>query len=638
MNYEEGDLMITKKHAIIVKYLNDKDGYTTSNELATLLEVSTKTIKRYISDINDYIKKYNVEISSSRGIGYKLNGTKSNLANLLDEAKQYINGFVEDDSDESRITNTICMFINKQYISIEDIADNLNLSIGATNKLATKIKETIKRYNLTIKSKPYYGSFIFGEEISLRQLITDYAIKTDENNKIKVHLDNITQSDISNIENTLGKYLRKQEIIISDKDFNLLVSKIIVSIFRNNVGCSDGIRLLDTGYRLHNYVFIKKIMEEISQKIGFELVEDEILYISNYSGVVANSCKEMTNASNKSEEKINKLIGEALKDILLISGRDYSKDEDFMKSIFEHIKRFINRSKANVTSSNPLLDQIKSKFTIEFNLAIFLAKKIESEFNVVLNEDELGYIAIHFAAANERNKKNTSKNICIVCHYGIGTGQLLSEKLKQSISDLNVVGVYPARYLDMAIDQEIDLIVSTVEIKDSEKPVLYINNIFDDNIVENVNKAFYEKEERRKIINNMFDKEAFFTIKGNEKNEVILTICNKLKEKGFIEDDSIESILNREKISSTEIGNLVAIPHTIVEGDKKSIIGVAVLENPIIWDKQEVQLVFMVFFNPKEKHNFSIFKYLYNFIKDEGGVRGIIKICEFDKFMTLIED
>lgn len=94
--------------------------------------------------------------------------------------------------------------------------------------------------------------------------------------------------------------------------------------------------------------------------------------------------------------------------------------------------------------------------------------------------------------------KNTSKKICIVCHYGIGTGQLISEKLKQNISDLSVVGVYPVRYLDMAISQDVDLIVSTVELKGYEKPVLYIENIFDDSLIENVNKAFMKrkKEER----------------------------------------------------------------------------------------------------------------------------------------------
>lgn len=629
--------MITKKHAIIVKYLSNKDGYTTSNELATLLDVSTKTIKRYILDINDYLKKHDVEISSSRGIGYKLNGSKSSIFNVVKEAKKYINGFIEDDSDESRISTAICMLINNTYVSIDEIAENLNLSIGATNKLTTKIKESIKKYDLTIKSKPYHGSYIFGEEINLRQLITDYAIKSDGRNKIKVYLDNISEQDIRNIENTLGDHLRKQDVIISDKDFNLLVSKIIVSIFRSKSGYSEGIKSLDTGYRLHNYVLIKELMEDLSKKIKFSLIEDEILYISNYSGVVANSYKDSANKSSEIE-LINKLIDESLKDILLISGRDYSQDIDFMNAISEHIKRFINRSKANIISKNPLLSQIKSKFPIEFNLAIFLANKIENELNAKLNEDELGYIAIHFAAANERNKKNTSKKICIVCHYGIGTGQLLSEKLKHSISDLNVVGVYPARYLDMATNQDVDLIVSTVDICDSEKPVIYIDNIFDDDVVENINKALYEKEERRKIISTMFDEEAFFTIKGEDKQEVMLNLCNKLKEKGFIEEYSIKSILDRENISSTEIGNLVAIPHTIVEDDKKSIIGVAVLENPIIWDKQEVQLVFMVFFNPKEKHNFSIFKYLYNFIKDEGGVRGIIKICDFKKLMTLIGD
>ncbi|MGO0807211.1 hypothetical protein ACTPEF_25170, partial [Clostridioides difficile] len=42
--------------------------------------------------------------------------------------------------------------------------------------------------------------------------------------------------------------------------------------------------------------------------------------------------------------------------------------------------------------------------------------------------------------------------------------------------------VYPVRYLDMAISQDVDLIVSTVELKGYEKPVLYIENIFDDSL------------------------------------------------------------------------------------------------------------------------------------------------------------
>ncbi|MGO0916255.1 PRD domain-containing protein, partial [Clostridioides difficile] len=38
----------------------------------------------------------------------------------------------------------------------------------------------------------------------------------------------------------------------------------------------------------------------------------------------------------------------------------------------DHIKRFLNRARANVKSNNPLLHQIKEKFPIAFNLAVFL--------------------------------------------------------------------------------------------------------------------------------------------------------------------------------------------------------------------------------------------------------------------------
>lgn len=129
------------------------------------------------------------------------------------------------------------------------------------------------------------------------------------------------------------------------------------------------------------------------------------------------------------------------------------------------------------------------------------------------------------------------------------------------------------------------MIVFIVELKGYEKFVLYIENIFDDSLIENVNKVFYEKEERRKIISNMFDEKVFFSIKVSIKEEVIILFLNKLKERDFIEESFIKSIIDRENILLIEIGNLVVIFYIIVKGDKKFIIGVGIFENLIIWDK-----------------------------------------------------
>lgn len=228
--------MINKKYALIVKYLNERNEYVTSNELAVLLKVSTKTITRYIDDINYYIKNYNVEICSSRGMGYKIIGSRNNINKVVNEAKKYIDELSDDDSYDSRIRNIICIFINNRFITAEKIADELNLSIGSTNKLISEVKRKINKYDLKIKSKPYYGSYIEGDEVDIRSLITDYAIKSNNKNKIKVFLNNISTKDIQCIEDFLSYHLKKKNIIISDKDFYFILSRIIASISRVKSG------------------------------------------------------------------------------------------------------------------------------------------------------------------------------------------------------------------------------------------------------------------------------------------------------------------------------------------------------------------------------------------------------------------
>ncbi len=42
------------------------------------------------------------------------------------------------------MSNIICMLINRNYMSIEAMAEELNLSIAAINKLSSKLKENLK--------------------------------------------------------------------------------------------------------------------------------------------------------------------------------------------------------------------------------------------------------------------------------------------------------------------------------------------------------------------------------------------------------------------------------------------------------------------------------------------------------------
>lgn len=631
--------MISKKHSIIIKYLSEKNEYVTAVELSLLLEVSIRTIKRYIKDLNYFLTDYGVEVSSTKGIGYKLKGSAKEIRLIKIEAIKFIEGFETDDSMEGRIKNVLCIFLNNDYVKVEELSDKLNLSIPSINKLIAKIKGRLKEYELNIISKPFHGSEIVGQEIKIRSLILHYAVKTDENNFLEVMLDNISKVEIALIEKIVIEGLKDSGIIISDKDFNLLLTRIITSVSRIRKNFTIKETAFEDSYLLHSYDFIKDILQKIGIVLNIPIKEDEILYVSSSSGVIIYNYNTRKELSLDTQGEVNKFVEGILLEINLITDIDFRADTDFINALVMHLKIFINRFKAGVSATNPMLMEIKTKLPMETNLATIVAKKLKEEFKVVLDEDEIGFIAMHFGAAFERRKGTTGKRICIICNYGIGTSQLLSEKLKQRISDITIVGTYPVRYLDIALKQDIDYIVSTVKLdKNNFKvPVLYIENVFSDDIVNELHQVFHEKEEKRKIFKEVFNKKAFFTINAKTSQDAIKQIGKAMKSKGFIDDEVIALVLEREKMSSTDIGHLVAIPHTILEGSYKSIIGVGVLEKPIMWNKEEVQLIFMVCFNKSESYNFPVFKYLYNFIEDEGEVRRALKFFNFDKLMEILD-
>nr|WP_243183350.1 PTS sugar transporter subunit IIA [Anaerosolibacter carboniphilus] len=136
----------------------------------------------------------------------------------------------------------------------------------------------------------------------------------------------------------------------------------------------------------------------------------------------------------------------------------------------------------------------------------------------------------------------------------------------------------------------------------------------------------------------MFHENAFYCVEANAKEEIIAEIGKKMTQVGLIDEGVVASVLDREKISATDIGHMVAIPHSPINGIHKSVIGVAVLDKPILWDKYEVQVVFMICFNLAERKNLQIFKYMYNLIEDADLVKSIIKCKSFQSFMRIIQD
>ncbi len=106
------------------------------------------------------------------------------------------------------------------------------------------------------------------------------------------------------------------------------------------------------------------------------------------------------------------------------------------------------------------------------------------------------------------------------------------------------------------------------------------------------------------------DAEGGFTLAGliddraiglmaNTREQAIFELAQLFVKEGIIHETKIvtQSIMEREKLANTAIGNGVALPHCRISSIRVSKVAVGLLRNPVDWhapDKERVDLIFMI--------------------------------------------
>lgn len=89
-------------------------------------------------------------------------------------------------------------------------------------------------------------------------------------------------------------------------------------------------------------------------------------------------------------------------------------------------------------------------------------------------------------------------------------------------------------------------------------------------------------------------KNIILNCEAKPKEEVIRELGALLVESGHINPDYIDGMLKREDVFATNIGNGIAIPHSVEEGKKEVIhsgIAIMVFPNGTPWNDEDVRLV-----------------------------------------------
>jgi activator of the mannose operon, transcriptional antiterminator len=598
----------------IMDLLLKSKGPMTIDSIADCLNVSNRTVRYDLLKVEEYIQEKGLHLTKKPGIGVQLEGLKKNRLKVLNELK--IGGAsVEAYSPQDRKNKILKkLFMLEKNVTINGLAKELYVSEVTVQKDLKDIEKWVEAFSLKLVKRTNQGVRITGEEENFRNAMASLIASNMEYDELKKMLDKdqylridhstacklkeLVDIDYHKLEKIVGSAEENIGYKFTDEAFIALIIHIAISIKR----LQDKKDIIFSSYELSDfknnaeYKVAEKLAEDIYKYFQIQLPEQEVGYI--FLHILGSKLQQ--DSTNEIELKLQGELDSELavvmaKEILSITEKvlsiDLRKDKQALNALILHLRPTINRLKYGLNLKNPILEEIKQNYPDIYGVAWITSSVFEKYLSKKISEDEIGYIALHLGAAIERQKKPI--RTLVVCPSGMGTSQFLAVRLEKYFKELDIRNVSSINSLNAISLGEVDLIISTVPIN-TAKPILIISPLLTSKDIGDI-KGFinsFGKASSNSLINEeLIEINALY----ESKEEAIHSMSLKLIEKGFVKNDFEQSILRREKVSSTGIGKGIAIAHGFPDSVKQSQIALAILKKPVCWGTEEyVDIIFLL--------------------------------------------
>lgn len=613
--------MLTSRQVLILQKLNDLE-YITSKELGFNLSISDRTIRSEIKILKDlYPNIY--QIHSSKMYGYKLQILEySSFQKLID--KNY------DLQDYIFLQNILAIHtLENTPINQDTLKNMLFISINKLRQILIKMEQNLIKDRIYLEYMENKGYILNGSEYNLRRVMQKIIPQDYFTSNFK--------QKYKFIKDKLHKFINNNKLIIYDD----LVNKFIISIFIAHIRNKYSYKLIYLNAKKSlikqnkYYMNIKRLLNNILQELNIVLLEDDYYYLAELIIISKKKEKTIPNNYNITDQIISKVITRIDQEFNI----NFARDCELKKWLKIHIDSLFARITFDQHVNNFLLNKIKIEYPLAFQMAIICNKIILENTNYTMNEDEIGYIAIHFSAAITRNKKCSGyrKKGIVICSANTGSALLLKEQIELELGNyIDILGVYSYEEAKNFIET-IDFIFTTIPIEHKVKnKVIFIRNILDSNLLSRVKKVVTD---HTITIDHFFKPKNFYRYSTKTKKDAMEYLFRQMLKNQSITESIIKSIHEREMMSPTDIGNLIAIPHPIENNMNESNIGIMILDEPILWSDNMVQIIILIIVAKKDiKHWEPLFLNLFNYLIRNNGRDNLIENKDYELFIKEIKN
>ena len=459
--------MITSRQNRLLRFLLPRREYTTIVTIAGYLNVSEKTIQRDLRLLEQWLGQWRINVEKRAGAGVMLSA--ENIADLL-HLDHLLGAECEGETPNE---TSISKLSERYFISGASIVNDLRV-----------IESWLAPLGLSLIRSPS-GTHIEGSEGQVRQamaLLINGIINHNEpqgvvysrldpgSYKALVHY--FGEEEVLFVQSLLLDMENELSWSLGEPYYVNIFTHILIMMYRNTHGNALS-REEDQTRQYDENIFnvASQMIHKIEQRIAHTLPDDEVWFIYQYiisSGVAIDGQKDVSIISHMQASNEARLITWRLITVFSdIVDCDFSEDSALYDGLLVHIKPLINRLNYRIHIRNPLLEDIKAELADVWRLTQY-----------VVNEDEVGYLTVHFQAAMER--QIARKRVLLVCSTGIGTSHLLKSRILRAFPEWTIVDVISAANLSQVLPDNIELIISTINLPTVTMPVAYVTAFFND--------------------------------------------------------------------------------------------------------------------------------------------------------------
>lgn len=590
------------------------------DSIALGLQISTKTAKTDLAAIEILISQTETEIIKKPGVGLILKtSNKEDIEFLRRECSKAKILLL----DERKLFIAKQLLLAGKGLTEVELEEKLFVSRSSIRNELAVLASWFGKFHLTIEKRKNLGIYLKGDELGYRQALTvlfqnecalqegqlpisNYALKINP-----VHQSTLQSLypgfDSQPVEQVLSDLEQSQARYLQEGVYVALWFSICTGIYRMRTG--HPVQISPAQYpELYEQPNNEAASEAISAlqskyQMQFPLPEYAFLFMQlKASGILNPNVSEL---DSNIYPNFKQFRFDVIHNMETIFNIDFSQDQELLRDFSNHLLCTVLRLRYGIYITNPLLQEIKKNYSSIWGATWSCSVLFETYYNLKITEDEIGFLAMYVGIAVKRIQSMV--RACVVCNYGVGVSNLLRESIQNAIPQLAITeilsyGQYQKRRREEG--ERWQLVISTLPIQEDQIPVITVPGILSENDLKQI------RSYARRIMNCTEDGRetgstgehsllkpalVFLEYACSSKRALLEFACTRLLKEGYITEDFLASVLEREEKISTEVGGGIAIPHGNPAFVQNSAILAIRLAEPMIWgDQHPVDIVFVL--------------------------------------------